>query len=217
MAWPRTAGDEGEAALLQALSQGSRILEHLLLVRLELGAVRLFQRARQTSNGVVVGATLHSWHRNILLKPAHMSCLLIISGQIIMTCSICPVAHIAVPAFVHDTAHSSKHPTISTGMSSRITYEGAQKIAEILAMRIQESQSEMGGNPTCSPGKTEKLILSSISYSVSLPFLSTLRTPLRKKIMAPRGPRSDLWVVVVTTSAYSNGDGTTPACNNTSV
>ena len=32
--------------------------------------------------------------------------------------------------------------------------------------------------------------------------------------MAPRGPRSDLCVVVVTTSAYSKGDGITPAATN---
>jgi hypothetical protein len=44
-----------------------------------------------------------------------------------------------------------------------------------------------------------------------LPFLSTLRTPLRKKIIAPRGPRRDLWVVVITRSAYSKGEGRTPA------
>eukprot|EP00961_Rhodomonas_salina_P219429 2966094-Rhodomonas_salina.1 len=36
-------------------------------------------------------------------------------------------------------------------------------------------------------------------------------TPLREKIMAPRGPRRDLWVVVVTTSANSKGSGTTLA------
>ena len=53
---------------------------------------------------------------------------------------------------------------------------------------------------TCSPGKTEKLMRSSRLYMMSLPFLSWPLTPLRKKIMAPRGPRSDLWVVVVTTS-----------------
>lgn len=29
--------------------------------------------------------------------------------------------------------------------------------------------------------------------------------------MAPRGPLRLLWVVVVTMSEYSNGDGTTPA------
>ena len=34
---------------------------------------------------------------------------------------------------------------------------------------------------------------------------------MRKKIIAPRGPRSDLCVVVVMTSAYSKGEGTTPA------
>ena len=56
---------------------------------------------------------------------------------------------------------------------------------------------------TCSPGKTAKLILPSMSYGISLPFLSTERTPFRKKIIAPRGPRSDLWVVVVTTSECS--------------
>ncbi len=50
------------------------------------------------------------------------------------------------------------------------------------------------------------------SYMVCLPVLASVdRTPLRKKIMAPRGPRSDLCVVVVTTSACSNGDGMTPA------
>ncbi len=61
------------------------------------------------------------------------------------------------------------------------------------------------------PGKTEKLMGSSRSYRVSLPVLGSVeRTPLRKKIMAPRGPRSDLWVVVVTTSAYRKGEGMTP-------
>ena len=38
------------------------------------------------------------------------------------------------------------------------------------------------------------------SIRLPLPFLSTLRIPLRKKIMAPLGPRRDLCVVVVTTS-----------------
>ena len=42
----------------------------------------------------------------------------------------------------------------------------------------------------------------------STPFLLTERTPLRKKIIAPRGPRSDLCVVVAITSACSNGVGT---------
>jgi hypothetical protein len=37
---------------------------------------------------------------------------------------------------------------------------------------------------------------------------------LRKKIIAPRGPRSDLCVVVVTTSACSNGEGTRPAATS---
>lgn len=48
----------------------------------------------------------------------------------------------------------------------------------------------------------------------SLPCLLISLTPFLKKIMAPRGPRSDLWVVVVTTSAYSNGEGTTPAATS---
>mmetsp|Transcript_17496 Transcript_17496/g.43177 ORF Transcript_17496/g.43177 Transcript_17496/m.43177 type:complete len:254 (-) Transcript_17496:828-1589(-) len=65
--------------------------------------------------------------------------------------------------------------------------------------------------PPCSPGNTAKLILSSRSYMTGLPFLSTPFWPLRKKIMAPRGPRRDLCVVVVTTSAWSNGDGMMPA------
>lgn len=56
-----------------------------------------------------------------------------------------------------------------------------------------------------------KLIGPSKSYRVSLPFLSVLLTPFRKKIMAPRGPRRDLWVVVVTISAYRNGVGMTSA------
>ena len=68
----------------------------------------------------------------------------------------------------------------------------------------------------CSPGNTEKLIFCSMSYMIWLPFLSVLRRPLRKKIMAPRGPRSDLCVVVVTTSDTSNGDGTMPAQHSTS-
>lgn len=41
------------------------------------------------------------------------------------------------------------------------------------------------------------------------PFLVTLRTPLRKNTMAPRGPRSDLCVVVVMMSAWSKGEGST--------
>lgn len=45
----------------------------------------------------------------------------------------------------------------------------------------------------------------------SSPFLLISFNPFLKKIIAPRGPRSDLWVVVVTTSAYSKGDGITPA------
>mmetsp|Transcript_30507 Transcript_30507/g.87123 ORF Transcript_30507/g.87123 Transcript_30507/m.87123 type:complete len:207 (+) Transcript_30507:417-1037(+) len=65
--------------------------------------------------------------------------------------------------------------------------------------------------PPWRPGKTAALIFSSRSHVVGLPFLSTPRWPLRKKIMAPRGPRKDLCVVVVTTSAYSKGDGMTPA------
>ena len=36
--------------------------------------------------------------------------------------------------------------------------------------------------PPCSEGKTEKLTLSSRSYMISFPFLSTERTPLRKKM-----------------------------------
>lgn len=34
---------------------------------------------------------------------------------------------------------------------------------------------------------------------------------MRQKIMPARGPRRDLWVVVVTTSAYSKGEAITPA------
>ena len=55
--------------------------------------------------------------------------------------------------------------------------------------------------PPWRPGKTAKLILSSKSYIIGLPFLSVPFWPLRKKIIAPRGPRRDLCVVVVTTSA----------------
>ena len=50
--------------------------------------------------------------------------------------------------------------------------------------------------------------------STSRPCLFISFTPFLKKIMAPRGPRSDLWVVVVTTSAYSKGEGITPAATN---
>mmetsp|Transcript_47037 Transcript_47037/g.147400 ORF Transcript_47037/g.147400 Transcript_47037/m.147400 type:complete len:265 (-) Transcript_47037:765-1559(-) len=64
--------------------------------------------------------------------------------------------------------------------------------------------------PPWRPGKTAALIFSSRSYMMGFPFLSTLRWPLRKKIMAPRGPRRDLCVVVVTTSANSKGDGMVP-------
>ena len=51
---------------------------------------------------------------------------------------------------------------------------------------------------------------SSKSYIIGLPFLSAPRCPFLKKIMAPLGPRKDVWVVVVTTSAYSKGEGMTP-------
>ena len=54
-----TSGHELEAALLQAVGQSLGVLQHLLLVRLELRACRLLQRARQPSDGVVVRATLH--------------------------------------------------------------------------------------------------------------------------------------------------------------
>mmetsp|Transcript_24853 Transcript_24853/g.65664 ORF Transcript_24853/g.65664 Transcript_24853/m.65664 type:complete len:304 (-) Transcript_24853:778-1689(-) len=64
--------------------------------------------------------------------------------------------------------------------------------------------------PPWRPGKTAALIFSSRSHMMGLPCLSTPRWPLRKKIMAPLGPRSDLCVVVVTMSAYSKGDGSTP-------
>ena len=43
----------------------------------------------------------------------------------------------------------------------------------------------------------------------SCPCLFTSFKPFRKNIIAPRGPRNDLWVVVVTTSANSNGLGIT--------
>ena len=41
--------------------------------------------------------------------------------------------------------------------------------------------------PPCKPGKTEKLIFSSMSDK-SIVFLPTLRSPLLKKIKAPLGP-----------------------------
>ena len=67
--------------------------------------------------------------------------------------------------------------------------------------KSQESCKQgVSARRTCSPGKTEKLMRSSRSYMISLPFLFWPLTPLRKKIMAPLGPRSDLCVVVVTTS-----------------
>jgi hypothetical protein len=40
--------------------------------------------------------------------------------------------------------------------------------------------------------------------------LPLARTPFRKKIMAPRGPRSDWWVVVVTMSQWGKGVGIAP-------
>lgn len=54
----RTAGDEAVALLLEALCHGEGVLEHLLLVGLELRGVGLLQGARQARDGVVVGATL---------------------------------------------------------------------------------------------------------------------------------------------------------------
>mmetsp|Transcript_1936 Transcript_1936/g.4493 ORF Transcript_1936/g.4493 Transcript_1936/m.4493 type:complete len:264 (+) Transcript_1936:103-894(+) len=65
--------------------------------------------------------------------------------------------------------------------------------------------------PPWRPGKTAWSMGPARSYMMSLPFLSWPLTPLREKIMAPRGPRRDLWVVVVTTSANSKGSGTTLA------
>ena len=43
------------------------------------------------------------------------------------------------------------------------------------------------------------------------PCLVSERTPLRKKIIAPRGPRRDLCVVVITMSESLNGEGITLA------
>mmetsp|Transcript_5467 Transcript_5467/g.19949 ORF Transcript_5467/g.19949 Transcript_5467/m.19949 type:complete len:216 (-) Transcript_5467:845-1492(-) len=57
--------------------------------------------------------------------------------------------------------------------------------------------------PPCSPGNTALLIAPSKRSPTS--------PPRRKKIMPPRGPRSDLCVVVVTMSQYSKGLGATPA------
>mmetsp|Transcript_23350 Transcript_23350/g.53834 ORF Transcript_23350/g.53834 Transcript_23350/m.53834 type:complete len:220 (+) Transcript_23350:267-926(+) len=65
--------------------------------------------------------------------------------------------------------------------------------------------------PPWRPGKTAEFTFSSRSYMMGLPLLSTARCPFLKKIMAPRGPRNALCVVVVTMSAYSKGDGMTPA------
>mmetsp|Transcript_43101 Transcript_43101/g.105384 ORF Transcript_43101/g.105384 Transcript_43101/m.105384 type:complete len:227 (-) Transcript_43101:762-1442(-) len=65
--------------------------------------------------------------------------------------------------------------------------------------------------PPWRPGNTAWLMGFSRSYMISLPLASLLLRPFLKKIMAPRGPRRDLCVVVVTTSAYSKGLGTTPA------
>mmetsp|Transcript_13536 Transcript_13536/g.39232 ORF Transcript_13536/g.39232 Transcript_13536/m.39232 type:complete len:233 (+) Transcript_13536:84-782(+) len=63
--------------------------------------------------------------------------------------------------------------------------------------------------PPCNDGKTEKLILSSKSYSEPsaspLASRSTGLTPLLKKIMPARGPRKLLCVVVVTISQYGKG------------
>ena len=56
----RTAGHECEAALHEAVSQRGAVPEHLLLVRAELGARRLLQRARQPRDCVVVRAPLHA-------------------------------------------------------------------------------------------------------------------------------------------------------------
>lgn len=64
--------------------------------------------------------------------------------------------------------------------------------------------------PPCSPGNTDWLILFSRSYMTFWPLAFTERTPLRKKMMPARGPRSVLCVVVVTISQYSNGLGMTP-------
>ncbi|MNN77575.1 hypothetical protein D3C81_1940500 [compost metagenome] len=53
--------------------------------------------------------------------------------------------------------------------------------------------------PPWAPGNTAALSFFSIS------------SLLRARIRPPRGPRRVLWVVVVTTSAYGNGFGYSPA------
>ena len=114
-------GDELVAELLELVLECLGVLDHLLLVLLELGGSGLLQGNSQSGDGVVVGTTL------------------------------------------------------VTGEDGEV--DGVLEV-------VQDLLAGLG---------------------------SVLRTPLRKKIMAPRGPRRDLWVVVVTMSAYSKGEGMTPA------
>lgn len=61
---------------------------------------------------------------------------------------------------------------------------------------------------------TDHWVAAGTSSLTCSPFLFVSFNPLRKKIIAPRGPRRLLCVVVVTTSAKSKGDGTTPAATS---
>ena len=99
---------------------------------------------------------------------------------------------------------------------------GVDRLLEVVPARARAREREVGmvvSKREASQGikrKKERLPMcvrqsSACAYMISTPFLLTERTPLRKKIIAPRGPRSDLCVVVVTMSANSNGEGTTPA------
>jgi hypothetical protein len=57
---PRTAGHELEVALEHAVGERGRVLQHLLLVRLELRAGRLLQRDRQARDRVVMRPAVRS-------------------------------------------------------------------------------------------------------------------------------------------------------------
>lgn len=80
--------------------------------------------------------------------------------------------------------------------------------AKIMGQGLTKMQKMPDMNELCRFFSSEKQKLT------SCPFLFISFKPFLKKTIAPRGPRSDLCVVVVTMSAYSKGDGMTPAATN---